>query len=235
MSWRTCEIASERPIACGAVEIRELSVPDAYAIHPKQFRDDRGVFLEWYRYEKFAEVVGHPLALAQANWSVSRRGTVRGIHYADVPPSQAKYVTCVSGCVLDVILDIRVGSPTFGKWEAVRLDAEERSAVYLSEGLGHAFVALTDDATVVYLCNEVYNPEGEHGLNPLDPALGIDWAAADVLAARDPGTATALEPLLSEKDAAAPTLAAAADAGALPRYEHCLAWYAERRTAAGIG
>jgi dTDP-4-dehydrorhamnose 3,5-epimerase len=199
------------------VEIRELSVPDAWSVHPRQFRDDRGVFLEWYRQEALAEAVGHPLRLAQANCSVSRRGTIRGIHYADVPPSQAKYVTCASGAILDVIVDIRVGSPTFGTWDSVLLDSETRAAVYLSEGLGHAFVALTDDATAVYLCSEVYNPTGEHGLTPLDPDLAITWPS-DV------------EPVLSDKDTAAPTLAAAAEAGLLPRYEDCRALYASLST-----
>ena len=140
------------------MKIRELEVPDAYAVTTTQHRDDRGAFLEWYRFEPLEEAVGHPLRLAQANCSVSRRGTVRGIHYADVPPSQAKYVTCVRGAVLDVVIDLRVGSPAFGRYDAVRLDDDERAAVYLAEGLGHAFVALTDDATVVYLCNEVYSP-----------------------------------------------------------------------------
>ena len=200
------------------MKVRELAVPDAYAIATSPHADDRGVFLEWYRHEALSEAVGHPLRLAQANCSVSRRGTVRGVHYADVPPSQAKYVTCVRGAVLDVIVDIRTGSPAFGTWDAVRLDDSGRSAVYLSEGLGHAFVALTDDATVVYLCSEVYNPTGEHGIRPTDPQLGIDWG-------------TDAELLLSPKDEAAPTLAEAAAAGALPSFEACRAFYASLRTA----
>jgi dTDP-4-dehydrorhamnose 3,5-epimerase len=201
------------------VKIRELAVPDAFAVSTTAHGDDRGTFLEWYRFEPLAEAVGHPLRLAQANCSVSRRGTLRGIHYADVPPSQAKYVTCVRGAVLDVIVDIRTGSPAFGRWDAVRLDDQERAAVYLSEGLGHAFMALTDDATVVYLCSEVYNPTGERGLNPLDPGIGVEWPA-DV------------PPLLSPKDEAAPTLAEAEAAGLLPTYGGCLAYYEQLRTGA---
>ena len=203
------------------MEIAPLSVPDAYVLTPRQFTDDRGTFLEWYRHEALTEAVGHPLDLAQANCSVSRRGTVRGIHFADVPPSQAKYVTCVSGAVLDVVVDLRVGSPTFGRWDAVRLDDADRRAVYLSEGLGHAFVALDDAAAVVYLCSTVYNPTGEHGVHPLDPQLGIDWPAE-------------VEPLLSPKDAAAPSLATALAEGLLPRYEDCQAMYAELRSTATV-
>lgn len=161
----------------------------------------------------FTEAAGHPLTLAQANMSVSSRGTLRGIHFADVPPGQAKYVKCVRGAVLDVIVDIRVGSPTFGQWEIVRLDDQDHHAVYLSEGLGHGFMALTDDATVVYLCSEGYAPEREHGIHPFDPDLGIEWPAD-------------LAPLLSAKDERAPSLAQAREQGMLPSYEECVAYRA---------
>ncbi len=194
--------------------MRQLDISGAFVHEPKVFPDPRGTFHEWFKAEDFQESTGHRLNLAQANCSVSRRGTLRGIHFADVPPSQAKYVKCVRGAVLDVIVDIRVGSPTFGTWEAVRLDDEQHHAVYLSEGLGHAFMALTDDAVVVYLCSEGYAPGREHGINPLDPALGIEWPA-DV------------EPLLSEKDAAAPTLAEAREQGLLPSYDACRAYLDE--------
>ncbi|MCZ9337371.1 dTDP-4-dehydrorhamnose 3,5-epimerase, partial [Streptomyces sp. TRM76130] len=99
---------------------------------------------------EFREATGYDLSLAQANCSVSRRGVLRGVHFSEVPPGQAKYVTCVRGAVLDVVVDLRTGSPGFGRWEAVRLDDDTRHAVFLAEGLGHAFMALSDDATVVY-------------------------------------------------------------------------------------
>ena len=198
------------------MKVTELAVPDAFAIHPRQFHDERGHFLEWYRHEAVTEAVGHRLDLAQANCSVSRRGSVRGIHYADVPAGQAKYVTCVRGAVLDVIVDIRVGSATFGQHDVVRLDDQEHAAVYLAEGLGHGFVALTDDATVVYLCSTVYNPGAEHGLNPLDPDLGISWPTEHDL-------------VLSDKDTSAPSLAQARAAGALPDHAACQAYYAQLR------
>ena len=196
------------------MKIRPLTIEGAYEITPVQHGDSRGSFLEWYRFDRLAEVVGHPLDLAQANLSTSARDVVRGIHFADVPPGQAKYVTCVSGSILDVIVDIRVGSPTFGAWEAVPLDDKERRAVYLAEGLGHAFCALTEGATVTYLCSSVYRPGHEHGINPLDPELGISWPA---------GT-----PLLSTKDAAAPSLAEARATGLLPGFEACNTYVAER-------
>jgi dTDP-4-dehydrorhamnose 3,5-epimerase len=181
---------------------------------PPQHGDDRGTFLEWYRHEALEEA-GHGLRLAQANLSVSAPGVLRGIHYADVPPGQAKYVTCVRGAVLDVVVDLRVGSPAHGRWEIVRLDDRDRRAVFLAEGLGHGFYALEPDSTVVYLCSDVYRPGAERGVHPLDPALGIDWPAG--------------EPVMSAKDAAAPTLAEAAAGGLLPSYEECRRGYGQAR------
>ena len=198
------------------VLVTPTAVPDAYVLTPTQHGDDRGTFLEWFRGDELA-ALGHPLALAQANASVSRPGVVRGIHYADVPPGQAKYVTCVRGAVLDVVVDLRVGSPAFGRWEAVRLDDRERRALYLAEGLGHAFCALEPDSTVVYLCSDVYRPGAEHGVHPLDPDLGIDWPTD--------------APVLSDKDAAAPTLAQALAAGTLPGHDACRRRYAEAGSA----
>lgn len=193
------------------MEYRELSVPGAWEITPRQFGDDRGVFLEWFKEAPFSESVGHSLHLAQANCSVSAAGVLRGIHYALVPPSQAKYVTCPKGAVLDVVIDIRVGSRTFGRWDTVLLDDVDRRAIYLSEGLGHAFLSLEDGSTVVYLCSAPYDPTREKGVHPLDPAIGIVWPTSG----RD---GRALTPQLSPKDEAAPSLAEAGDLGILPTY-----------------
>jgi len=171
------------------------------------------VFLEWYRFEQLEESVGHRLSLAQANTSVSRRGVLRGLHYADVPPSQAKYVTCPSGAVLDFVVDIRVGSPTFGTWDTVLLDDIDRRAIYIAEGLGHAFVALTDNATVSYLVSASFNASREHGINPMDPRLGLTFPIA-------------VEDLvLSPKDLDAPTLEQAENEGLLPTWTDALNFY----------
>jgi dTDP-4-dehydrorhamnose 3,5-epimerase len=186
-----------------------LGIPGAWVFAPRIHSDDRGSFGELFRAAEFSGDVGHRLDLAQANCSVSRRGVIRGIHFADVPPGQAKYVMCLSGEILDVVVDLRTGSPRFGRWEAVVLDAETRRAVYLAEGLGHAFMALNDQATVVYLCSAPYAPGREHGVHPLDPAIGIEWPAG-------------VEPVLSQKDASAPTMAEAGRAGLLPSYRACL-------------
>ena len=195
------------------MQIRELSVPDSYEITPVQRGDDRGVFLEWYRHDLMEEAVGHSLNLRQANTSVSKKGVVRGIHFADIPPGQAKYVTATHGAVLDFVIDIRVGSPTFGRWDSVRLDTVDRHAIYLGEGLGHAFVALTDDATVSYLVSDTYSPTREHGINPLDPDIALVF----------PDEAGEL--LLSPKDTEAPGLKYAAAQGLLPSWDAARAFY----------
>jgi dTDP-4-dehydrorhamnose 3,5-epimerase len=192
-----------------------LGIPGAWVFIPRIHADDRGSFVELFRGGEISGTVGHRLDVAQANCSVSRRGVIRGIHYADVPPGQAKYVTCVSGGILDIVVDLRAGSPSFGRWGAVNLDAETRRAVYLTEGLGHAFMAVTDQATVVYLCSAPYAPGREHGVHPLDAAIGIAWP-------------TGVEPVMSQKDAAAPTLAEAERAGLLPSYQACLEHAASR-------
>lgn len=197
------------------MQIRELSVPDSYEFTPIQRADDRGVFLEWYRFDKLADIVGHPIALRQANTSVSKRGVVRGIHFADFPVGQAKYVTVTHGAVIDYVIDIRLGSPTFGQWDSVLLDTVDRRAIYIAEGLGHAFVALTDDAVVSYLVTDTYNPAGEHAINPLDPQIALTFPP-------EVG-----EPLLSPKDLEAPSLADAEKLGLLPTWDAAKAYYRE--------
>ncbi|MBZ9641012.1 dTDP-4-dehydrorhamnose 3,5-epimerase [Streptomyces sp. PSKA30] len=202
--------------------MRPLDIDGAWVMEPKVFPDDRGSFHEWYRGAEFREATGHDLAVAQANCSVSRRGVLRGVHFAEVPPGQAKYVTCVRGAVLDVVVDLRVGSPAFGQWEAVRLDDGAHHALFLAEGLGHAFMALTDDATVVYLCSTPYTPEREHAVHPLDPELDIAWPDG-------------VSPVLSPKDAEAPSLAEVRRAGLLPSYDDCVAHYERLRELSAEG
>ncbi|MBE6483235.1 MAG: dTDP-4-keto-6-deoxy-D-glucose epimerase [Actinomycetaceae bacterium] len=201
------------------MRIRELAIAGAWEITPKQFPDDRGVFLEAYKASAFKEVIGHSLDLRQANMSVSKAGTVRGIHFADIPPSQAKYVVCPRGAVLDFAVDIRVGSPTFGKWDSVLLDDVNRRAIYVSEGLGHCFVALEDHSTVLYMCSAPYAPGREHGISPLDPQIGLTFPELG----RDNQP---LELHLSAKDSAAPTLAEASAQGLLPTWDEVQAFIA---------
>ena len=196
------------------MEITPLRIEGAWVMTPQLHGDSRGLFLEWFKETPFQEAAGHPFRLAQANCSVSSAGTIRGIHFADVPPGQAKYVTCMTGSLLDVIVDLRVGSPTFGEWETVQLDPRNRQAVYLSEGLGHGFAAMEDGTTAIYLCSEPYAPQREHEIYPFDSDLGIAWPF------------TLGESSLSAKDDAAPTLAEALADGLLPKYDEVTSYRA---------
>jgi len=189
----------------------ETKVPGAWVATPAQHADERGVFLEMYKGSSFAPAVGHPLTVKQVNNSVSRQDVLRGIHYAIVPPGQAKFVHCPRGAGLDFVVDIRDGSPTFGAWDVVRIDDTDRRGVYVAEGIGHAFVALTDEASLLYLCSEEYDPQREFTISPFDPDLAIDWGVA--------------EPILSERDRNAPTVKEARELGQLPTWDACLAHY----------
>ena len=195
------------------MQVSPTSIPGSWLFTPTLHSDDRGIFCESFTSRSFVDSVGHSLDVKQTNVSVSSRGTLRGIHFADVPPGQAKYVQCYAGRILDVVVDIRVGSPTFGTWEAVELNSESRQALYIAEGLGHAFCALSESATVGYMCSEPYAPTREDGIHPLDSDLGITWPAA-------------LDLQLSPKDAAAPSFAEAIETGLLPQWDECQGFYA---------
>jgi dTDP-4-dehydrorhamnose 3,5-epimerase len=208
------------------MQITPLSIEGAWKVVPRQHTDERGTFLEWFAGASFAQATGQSLELAQANISTSAAGVVRGVHFAELPPSQAKYVTCPAGAVLDVVVDLRVGSPTFGQHEAVVLDDVDRVALYLSEGLGHAYMALTDGAVFAYLCSAPYAPGREHGVHPLCPELAIAWPTTDRLG-------RPVTPQLSPKDVAAPTLPQAQQAGLLPSYDEVLAFREQLRARDG--
>ncbi len=197
------------------VKARELAVPGAWEITPQQHADDRGVFYEWFTDSGFRAFAGHRLDLQQANCSVSAAGVLRGLHFAQLPPSQAKYVTCLHGAVFDVVVDIRVGSPTFGKWDSVMLDDRSRRSIYISEGLAHGFLALQDDSTVTYLCSAGYAPAREHTILATDPAICIDWPSS--------------ERVLSGRDAEAPTLEEVKAAGLLPTWDDAKAFIEDLR------
>jgi 5-epimerase len=202
------------------VRFRELAVPGVVEFTPSVFPDARGRFVAPFQESAFLDATGHRLHLAQSNHSISRRGVIRGVHFSDVPPGQAKYVYCSRGALLDVAIDVRVGSPTFGRWESVLLDTETYRAVYLPEGIGHAFIALTDDTIMTYLCSTEYDPAAEHTVYPLDPALGLPWPPD-------------LNPVLSDKDREAPTLAEATHSNILPRWVACQTRYSHLRALLG--
>ena len=192
------------------MQVRKLRVDGAFVITPQVFEDDRGVLLTPYQEGAFTEAAGHPLFPVRLTaCSRSRRGAVRGMHYTATPPGIAKYVHCSHGAVLDIVVDVRVGSPTFGQWDSVLLDQNTFDSVYLPVGVAHAYQALMDDSVVHYLASGTYVPGNEMPISPLDPALDLPFS-------RD------VEPLLSAHARKAPTLAEAEAAGVLPDYARCL-------------
>ena len=198
------------------MEFAETKVPGAWVATPRQHADDRGLFLEMYKSSSFAPAIGHALTVAQVNNSISRRDVLRGIHYAVVPPGQAKFVYCPRGAGIDFVIDIRDGSPTFGAWDAVPIDDVDRRGVYVAEGIGHAFLALTDEASLMYLVSTEYDPAREFTISPFDPDLAIDWGVA--------------APVLSDRDRNAPSVKEARELGQLPTWDSCVARYAELGT-----
>jgi dTDP-4-dehydrorhamnose 3,5-epimerase len=194
----------------GASPVRLLSGPGAWKFELTAHRDARGSFREWYQEAAFRPATGHGLRLTQASCSVSSRGALRGIKYADVPPGQAKYVTCLAGAVLDVVVDLRAGSPTFGEWHMEQLDEASPSALYICEGLGHAVLSLADGSAVAYLQTAAHDPGRERSIHPLDPDIGITWPPD-------------IEVILSGQDSSAPGLQEARRAGLLPDYGACIA------------
>jgi dTDP-4-dehydrorhamnose 3,5-epimerase len=193
--------------------VRELAIPGVWEISHDAHHDVRGEFYEWFTQREFAIFAGHRFDLQQANCSVSAAGVLRGLHFAQLPPSQAKFVTCVRGSVFDVAVDIRVGSPTYGRWVSSRLDDRERRSIYISEGLAHGFLALEDESMVTYLCSAPYNPEREHTIQAMDPKLAIDWPSIG-------GTS----PRMSERDLTAPTLEEVRASGLLPGWDETQAF-----------
>ncbi|MDH2387869.1 dTDP-4-dehydrorhamnose 3,5-epimerase family protein [Streptomyces sp. HNM0663] len=191
------------------MKARRLAVEGALEFTPRVFPDGRGLFLSPFQEEAFTRAHGAPLfRVAQTNHSMSRRGVVRGVHFTATPPGTAKYVYCARGKALDIVVDIRVGSPTFGRWDSVLMDQRDHRAAYLPVGVGHAFVALQDDTVMSYMLSESYVPENELALSVLDPALGLPIP-------------TDTEPVLSERDRTAITLAEARKQGLLPDYARC--------------
>lgn len=192
------------------MDARELEVLGAYEFRPRVFADDRGLFVSPFQETAVRGALGRPLfPVRQTNHSLSRRGVVRGAHYTRTPPGCAKYVYCARGKALDMVIDIRTGSPTYGKWDAVQLDPQDFRAVYLPVGTAHCFVALEDDTVMSYMLSGEYVSEDELALDPFDPELGLPI----------PG---GVEPVVSERDSVAPRLAELAARGELPDYEQCL-------------
>ena len=169
----------------------ETSLPGVYELRPVVHSDARGFFLETYHYARFIDL-GVKETFLQDNHSTSSRGTLRGLHY-QLLHAQAKLCRVIEGEALDVAVDIRLGSPHFGKWTSIRLSAKEQNQIYIPAGFAHGFLSLTETVQFLYKCSDYYAPSDEYGILWNDPVLGIDW-----------GTLT---PVLSQKDANNPKFA----------------------------
>ena len=170
------------------MNISTLGIEGAWLASSKVWEDERGSFREWFRKAEIKSVTGIDFGVAQANLSQSKRGVVRGIHYSLAPLGQAKWVTCITGAIRDVVVDIRPESITFGKYIGVDLIGGDGQIVLIGIGLGHGFVSLEDNSTVAYLVTSEFSPTEEFEINPLDPLIGVEWGIPQA------------ELLLSEKD-----------------------------------
>jgi dTDP-4-dehydrorhamnose 3,5-epimerase len=183
-----------------------LSIDGCFLLEHNVFPDDRGIFREWFKADAIKEI-DKIFVVSQANHSVSRRGVVRGIHFSLAPQGQSKIVTCASGRIVDVLVDLRVGSPTHLQVEYVDLAEDSGKVVFIASGVGHGFVVQSDLASVVYLTSSAYAPEFEKAVNPTDSALGITWPLPD-----------GVDSIISPADMNAPSLAQANEKGDLPKY-----------------
>jgi dTDP-4-dehydrorhamnose 3,5-epimerase len=171
------------------MQIRKSAIAGLVEIFPRVFEDERGIFFESYN-EQLFETLGLPINFVQDNQSFSKKGVVRGLHFQKAPFAQGKLVRVITGRVLDVAVDIRPDSPTFGQHEVFELRSETNNIAYIPEGFAHGFVAL-EDTIFSYKCTNVYNKESESGILWNDPDLGIDWGVEN--------------PIVSEKDQILPT------------------------------
>jgi dTDP-4-dehydrorhamnose 3,5-epimerase len=189
------------------MKINSLGINGAWVATSSVHVDERGNFREWFKRTEILTVTGIDFSTEQANTSVSNRGVIRGIHYSIAAKGQAKWVTCTSGAIIDVVVDIRTSSPTFGQVEYVDLKASEGRAVLIGPELGHGFISLEEGTTVSYLLSSPYMPEFEYEINPTDAALNINWHLE---------LSGGIGYVMSPKDAQAPTLEERRAAGQLP-------------------
>ena len=187
------------------MELTPLGIDGVWLADSPVWSDDRGFFREWFKSADVKSATCRDFGIEQANISLSSKGTLRGIHYSIAPRGQAKWITCVSGSIKDVIVDIRPDSKSFGQWIEVEIRGNSGKAVFISEGLGHGFVALEDNTAVAYLVSTPFSPSDEFEINPLDGKIGINWGIE-------------MKDLkISQKDKNAPILAERLFEGKLPK------------------
>jgi dTDP-4-dehydrorhamnose 3,5-epimerase len=185
------------------VQFTKTALPDVFLIEPDVFKDDRGFFMETYHQRKYAEG-GIGQVFIQDNYSHSRYGILRGLHY-QLKNAQGKLILVITGEIFDIVVDIRLGSPKFGQWLGTYLSAENRRQIFVPEGFAHGFIVLSDSVDVIYKCTDFYNPGDEYGIFWADPTIGIDWPIRN--------------PILSDKDSKNPKLSEIPEE-LLPAFRH---------------
>lgn len=174
------------------MEFEELGIKGVWVGRAPIHADERGYFREWFKAGEIKITTGFDFDVQQANISLSNKGVLRGIHYSLAKEGQGKWITCITGSIWDVVVDIRPASPTFKNWIGIELNANDGAALFISKGLGHAFMSLEDNSAIAYLLTSKYSPKEEFGIHPFDSELKIDWPL--------------INPILSQNDATAPTL-----------------------------
>jgi len=173
------------------ITVEELSIPDVKLVTPRVFPDDRGFFLQTYHYEQYRDA-GIDVRFVQGNWSRSTKGVLRGLHY-QLKHAQDKLVSVTRGEVFDVAVDIRKGSPTFGKWTGTVLSETNRHQMFIPKGFAHGFCVLSDEVDFVYKCSDFYMLGDEYGILWNDPEIGIDWPSSDCMISEKDQTASLLK------------------------------------------
>jgi dTDP-4-dehydrorhamnose 3,5-epimerase len=189
------------------MKFTSLEIEGAWVAESAVWPDNRGFFLEWFKRDEIFNATGVDFSVQQANFSLSAQGVIRGIHYSLAPSGQAKWVTCVSGSIIDVVVDLRIDSPTFKMIEYIELEPGDGKAVLIGSGLGHGFFSKEDNSGVAYLLNSPYTPDLEYDICPTDPDLGIRWGG---------GSSEELILVTSAKDSFAPALKTRKEQGKLP-------------------
>jgi dTDP-4-dehydrorhamnose 3,5-epimerase len=188
------------------MNVQRLEIDGCFVLEHRVFPDERGLFKEWFKAEETRKLAPD-FEVEQANFSISKRGVIRGIHYSLAPAGQSKLVSCAQGGITDVLVDLRKGSPTYLKVEYAQLSESSGSTVFIASGVGHGFIVETESAAVVYLTSSAYAPQFEKAIRPNDPDLAINWPLPD-----------GVGHVISPADASAPTLSQADAAGDLPKY-----------------
>lgn len=191
------------------MKITPLEFDGVWLVESPVWSDLRGSFREWFKPNEILKITGKEFLAVQSNLSRSNRGVIRGLHYSLTPKGQAKWVTCVEGTILDVVVDVRQTSPTFGKHLTISLQGNQGKSLFIEGGLAHGFMAIDDETIVSYILDSPYEPELEFEIQPFDPDLDIDWKL-ELLGGTDVK--------MSQKDTKAPTLSQRSIEGKLPKY-----------------